>query len=93
MLQWSCVCAPAASDSPRIKPANIIVQNKDGINDGMAVIVYFGIARIVGDTGHYRRDPTKSLAASITCLLSSCKPRDSTIVLTSIRSEWFSFSC
>jgi eukaryotic-like serine/threonine-protein kinase len=33
-----------------IKPANIIVL-QDGINDGMAVIVDFGIARIVGDTG------------------------------------------
>jgi tetratricopeptide (TPR) repeat protein len=33
-----------------IKPANIIVL-QDGINDGMAVVVDFGIARIVGDTG------------------------------------------
>ena len=33
-----------------IKPANIIVL-EDGINDGMAVIVDFGIARIVGDPG------------------------------------------
>jgi len=33
-----------------IKPANIIVL-QDGVSDGMAVIVDFGIARIVGDTG------------------------------------------
>lgn len=33
-----------------IKPGNIIVL-QDGINDGMAVIVDFGIARIMGDTG------------------------------------------
>jgi serine/threonine-protein kinase len=33
-----------------IKPANIIVL-QDGNSDGMAVIVDFGIARIVGDTG------------------------------------------
>jgi tetratricopeptide (TPR) repeat protein len=33
-----------------IKPANVIVL-QDGINDGMAVIVDFGIARIVGDPG------------------------------------------
>jgi len=32
-----------------IKPANIIVL-RDGVNDGMAVIVDFGIARIGGDT-------------------------------------------
>jgi len=31
-----------------IKPANIIVL-QDGVNDGMAVIVDFGIARIGGD--------------------------------------------
>jgi serine/threonine protein kinase len=38
-----------------IKPGNIIVL-QDGINDGMAVIVDFGIARIMGDTGLTRPD-------------------------------------
>jgi serine/threonine-protein kinase len=38
-----------------IKPANIIVL-KDGMNDGMAVIVDFGIARIMGDTHLTRGD-------------------------------------
>src|ERR1035438_8178477 len=33
-----------------IKPGNIMVL-QDGVNDGMAVIVDFGIARIGGDTG------------------------------------------
>jgi serine/threonine protein kinase len=38
-----------------IKPANIMVL-QDGVNDGMAVIVDFGIARIGGDTRITRTD-------------------------------------
>jgi eukaryotic-like serine/threonine-protein kinase len=38
-----------------IKPANIMVL-QDGVNDGMAVIVDFGIARIGGDTRLTRTD-------------------------------------